>query len=250
MSKTREDARESLSLLVGASVITFALWFVPYVGLALYPVRLFVTYVHEIGHALAAFVTLGLPHEIEIYGDGSGLTLWSGGVRLIVQGAGYVGTPLIGATLLLLAARRRTVRPALLGAGGVLLASTVLLAGNPLAWISGLAFGVALVALGARAQPRVARFGLSFLAIQCMLNALADLKSLFVLSAGHPEIATDAQLMAEATGGLVPALAWTLIWSLLSLVVLAFALRAYYRAIAAWGPAGAPGDRRFSWEQV
>ncbi len=83
----------------------------------------------------------------------------------------------------------------------------------------------------------MARFCLSFLAVQCMLNALADLKSLFLLSAVHPEIATDARLMAETTGGLVPSLVWTVVWAALALAVLGAALYAYYNAIVARGRA-------------
>jgi hypothetical protein len=251
MKDAREDARESLQLLVGASAATLLLWYLPLVGVLVYPLRLFVTFVHELGHALGALVTFGMPHEILVHWDGSGLTMWSGGVRLVAQAAGYVGTPLVGAALLLLAARRRTVRPALLAVGGVLVAATLLLAGNLLAWVAGLAFGAVLIALGLKAGPRAARFWLSFLAVQCMLNAVADLKTLFVFSAGHPEIATDAQLMAEATGGLVPAIVWTVLWSALALAVLAGTLRAYYNLIVVRPPVGgAPGDRLLSWEQL
>lgn len=228
MNDSRTDARESLVLLVVASAATLALWFVPFVGVFLYPVRLFVTYVHEICHATAAILTLGSPREIELYADASGLTVWTGGVRLVVQAAGYVVTPLVGAAFLLLAARRRTVRPALVGAGVVLLVATCALAGNALAWVAGLALGPTLVALGALAPPRVARFALSFLAVQCMLGAVGDFKTLLFLSAARPEITTDAAWMAESTGGLVPAVVWTLLWAGMSLVTLAVALRAYY----------------------
>ena len=68
------DARESFRLVLAASAVTLVLWFVPFVGLALYPIRLFVTYVHEICHAAGALLTLGWPYEIEIYWDASGVT--------------------------------------------------------------------------------------------------------------------------------------------------------------------------------
>jgi hypothetical protein len=230
MYDTRSDARESLRLLVIATAVTLALWFVPFASYLLYPLRLFVTYVHEICHATAALLTLGWPSEIEIYWDTSGITRISGGLGLVVYAAGYVGTPLVGATLLMLAARARTVRPALVGTGLVVLAATAVLGGNLLTWVSGLGLGAALVAFGASARPSAARFGLSFLALQCILGAVGDLRTLFWLSAAHPEITTDAQLMSEATAGLVPAVVWTVLWALLSLGVLAIAFRAYTRA--------------------
>jgi peptidase M50B-like protein len=223
-----EDARESLHHLLAASLVTLVLWFVPYVGLALYPVRLFVTYVHEIGHAVAALLTMNLPYSIEIFWDTSGVTMTSG-MNLVIASAGYVGATIAGAALLLLAARRGTVRPALVVAGGALIVAAVWLGGNLLAWVAGLGIGAVLVALGLRASPRAARFALSFLAIQCMLDAFSDLKTLFWLSIGT-EAQTDARNMSVATGGLVPAVVWTVLWAAIAVAVLAVAVRLYYRA--------------------
>ena len=220
------DARESFRLVIGASAVTLALWFVPYVGLVLYPIRLFVTYVHEICHALGAVVTLGWPHEIQIFWDASGVTR-TDSMNLVIASAGYVGTAAVGAGLLLLAARRRTVRPALAGTGLALVLAALWLGGNLLAWFGGIGIGVGLALLGTRAPLGVARFALSFLAIQCMLNALADLRWLFWLSMSGSE-RTDAQNMAAATYGLVPAAVWSVLWAVIAFVVLAGAVRVYY----------------------
>ncbi len=224
-----EDARESLRLVLGASAITLVLWFIPFVGFVLYPIRLFVTYVHEICHAMAAVLTLGWPHEIEIYADTSGVTWTTSGISLVISSAGYVGTTVIGAALLLLAARRATVRPALVATGATLVVAALWLGGNVLAWVSGLGIGAALVAIGLKASPRVARFALSFLAIQCILNALSDLKTLLWLSTVSTA-QTDAQNMATATGGLIPAVVWTVLWAGIALVALGVAVRLYYGA--------------------
>lgn len=225
------DARDSLRHLAVATVATLVLWFVPFVGMALYPVRLFVTYVHEICHAAASVLTLGWPLGIEIYWDASGVTRTTN-LNLFVASAGYVGTTVVGAVLLLLAARRLTVRPALVATGATLLVATLWLGANPLAWFAGLGVGATLVALGLKASPRAARFALSFLALQCVLDALSDLKTLFFLSVAS-EAQTDARNMALATGGWVPAVVWTALWALVSLVVLGFAARAYFRATVA-----------------
>jgi hypothetical protein len=222
------DARESLRHVFAATAITFALWFVPYVGLVLYPIRIFVTYVHEIGHAVAALLTFGWPYSIQIFWDTSGVTMTSD-MNLVVASAGYVGATLVGAVLLLLAARRHTVRPALVGLGAILVVAALWLGGNVLAWVGGLGIGAALVGLGLKASPRAARFVLSFLAIQCALDALSDLRTLFWLSVGS-EAQTDARNMAVATGGLVPAVVWTVLWGVISIVVLFVAVGYYYRA--------------------
>ena len=220
------DARESFRLVLAASAVTLALWFIPYGELAIYPIRLFVTYVHEICHAAASIVTLGWPHEIVIYADGSGATR-TNNMNLLVASAGYVGTVASGAALLLVGARRRLVRPALVLTGAILALATAWLGGNPLAWIGGLGLAAALLVLGMKAPFGVARFALTFLAIQCMLNAFGDLRYLFWLSVSG-SAQTDAQNMATATYGIVPAVVWSTIWAAVALAVLVATLRYYY----------------------
>jgi len=225
------DARESLRHVLAATFVTIVLWFLPFVGVLLVPIRWFVTYVHEICHAVAAVCTLGWPLEIEIYMNAAGLTHTTN-MNVVVASAGYVGTPIVGAALLLAAARRRSVRPTLVAAGAVLGVVALWLAGNVLAWVLGLVFAATLVVLGLKGSPRLVRFALSFLALQCILDALADLKTLFFLSVAS-EVQTDARNMAMATHGLVPAVFWTVLWAGLSVVVLLIAIRLYYRATVA-----------------
>lgn len=221
------DALDSFRHVIAASALTFVLWFVPFVGLVLYPIRVFVTYVHELCHAVAALLTLGWPIGIQIFVDTSGVTYTLGGLGLAISSAGYVGTTLIGALLLLLASRRATIRPALITTGAIFLLSALWLGSNFLAWGGGLAIGAILVAVGLKSSNRAARFVLSFLAIQCMLNALSDLRFLFWLSlSGSAQ--TDAQNMSNATGGWVPAILWTTMWAVAAIGILAATLRFYY----------------------
>jgi hypothetical protein len=66
----------------------------------------------------------------------------------------------------------------------------------------------------------------SFLAVQCVLNALFDLKTVFFLSSPFaPSVPTDAVNMASATG--IPALFWAVIWIGLALGILWFVMRLY-----------------------
>jgi hypothetical protein len=231
MESSRTDVRESIGLLLGASVATVVLWYLPFAGFITFPIRLFVTYIHEICHAIAALVTFGSPRTIDLFFDGGGLTTWTGGVRVVAQAAGYTVTPLVGAALLMLSARRSTIRPALVGLGVTLVLATAWLGADILVWIAGLVLGPTLVAIGVRAPLRAARFALSFLAVQCMLNALGDLRTLLFLSVGSTNTPTDAQLMADATGGLVPAVVWALIWISFSLVTLTAAAIGYARLL-------------------
>jgi hypothetical protein len=86
---------------------------------------------------------------------------------------------------------------------------------------------VGLVLIARFASARVATFFVSFLAVQCVLNALFDLKTLLFMSSPFAGMAvhTDALNMARATG--IPAIFWTVAWIALALGILWFAMRLY-----------------------
>ena len=67
-------AKRSRTLLLWATLITLALNFVPYASLLLYPLRLFITFVHESGHALAFTLTGGDVQSLAVHPDTSGVT--------------------------------------------------------------------------------------------------------------------------------------------------------------------------------
>ena len=72
---------------------------------------------------------------------------------------------------------------------------------------------------------------MSFLAVQCVLNALYDLRTLLFLSAYDSSIPNDATFMSQATGGFIPAVVWALGWSLLAVAMLVGTLVVYYRSL-------------------
>ena len=57
--QNRLEVKESFRLLVFASLLTLALWFIPFAGVITWPIRMFVTMVHEAGHTIAALITSG-----------------------------------------------------------------------------------------------------------------------------------------------------------------------------------------------
>jgi hypothetical protein len=115
--------------------------------------------------------------------------------------------------------------------GVLLLLMTVLFARNNLAWLTGLTFGGGCLALGVKGKQRLVHFLMSFLGIQCLLNAFFDLITLMYLSTFASDTPTDAKIMSDATGGFIPAIVWALGWSILSLGVLIATLVVYYRSL-------------------
>ena len=53
-----QDARPQAATLLLAATISIILWFIPFAEILTYPFRLFVTFIHEGGHAIAAMLTV------------------------------------------------------------------------------------------------------------------------------------------------------------------------------------------------
>ena len=100
-------------------------------------------------------------------------------------------------------------------------------AGGALAVLTGLALGLAFLAIAARAGAPWVLFTVYLVAIEAGLAALADVWTLVGLSGGGSEQATDARAMAEVTR--VPAIVWACLWALLAAVILVSAIRLAWR---------------------
>jgi len=227
--ENQSEVKQSFKLLVLASFLTIALWFIPFAGVLTYPIMLFVTFIHEASHALAVLATLGKVHSITLSWDGSGLTLAQGGFGMFALSAGYVGTIIFGSALLLLLRRGSNARKAAIGTAIVTIILTVLYGANALVWLTGGFFSALFLLLGLKAKPKITHFFMSFIGIQCLLNAVFDLRTLLYVSAFDPSLPSDAHFMANATG--LPTIFWALLWSALSLALMAATLVVYYRSL-------------------
>jgi hypothetical protein len=235
------DARPQVRTLLIATAITLALWFIPYAEILTYPFRIFVTFIHEGGHAVAALLTGNTVSSLSVAMNTSGETYTSeGGLlsEIFVSSAGYLGAMLYGALLLILIRRAVAARIVLLASAGyILLLTTIFGLWKPLSngmWerfslftlLAGIFLSLGLVAIARYASARTASFFVSFLAVQCILNALSDLKTVFFLSTPFgPSVPTDAVNMANATG--VPAIFWAILWIGVALMILTTAMRMY-----------------------
>ena len=237
------DARPQAMTLLLAAILSIALWFIPFAEILSYPFRIFVTFIHEGGHAIAALVTGNSVQSLSVAMNGNGETYTTqGGMfsQMLVSSAGYIGAMTYGALLLVLIRRSVAARLVLVGSALVVFALTMIfgvikplvagtwgsLSGLPFTLLAGVLISVGLFAVARFASARVATFLVSFLAVQCVLNALLDLKTVFFLSSPFATtVPTDALNMANATG--VPAMIWSIIWISLSVLILAVAVRQY-----------------------
>jgi hypothetical protein len=238
-----QDARPQAMTLLAATAISLLLWFIPFAWILYYPFELFVTFIHEGGHALAAVLTGGSVDYMWVATNTEGLTVsrGSGGAfsQMLVSSAGYLGAMAYGALLLVLIRKAVAARIVLLVSGLYVFALTMIfglikplysfdgLTGVPFTVVAGILISAALVVVAKFATARVATFFMSFLAVQCVLNALFNLKDLFALSSPFQSrfVHTDAAHMANATG--IPAIFWATFWIVLALGLLWFVMRLY-----------------------
>jgi len=236
-----QDARPQAMTLLIAATISVLLWFIPYAEVLTYPFRIFVTFIHEGGHAIAALLTGNSVAALNVAPNASGETYsTSGGLisQFFISSAGYVGAMAFGGLLLVLIRRAVAARLVLLGSAILVFTLTMIFglikpiftitawSGIPFTLLAGTVISVGLFLIARFASAKVATFFVSFLAVQCVLNALFDLKTVFFMSASfEPTIHTDALNMARATG--IPAIFWTVMWIGLALGILWFAMRLY-----------------------
>lgn len=235
-------ARPQAMTLLAAAAISIVLWFIPFAEILTYPFRIFVTFIHEGGHAIAALLTGNSVGSLSVAMNASGETYTTRGGFLsqaFVASAGYLGSMAYGALLLVLIRKAVAARLVLLGSAGLIFLLTFVygifkpifywgaLSGIPFTLLAGTFLTIGLVAVAKFATARLATFFVSFLAVQCVLNALLDLKTVFFMSSPFTSLTvpTDAVNMATLTG--LPAIFWAILWILLALGILALAMRIY-----------------------
>src|SRR4026208_2225050 len=233
------DARPQAMTLLVAAALSILLWFIPFAEILAYPFRIFVTFIHEGGHAIAALLTGNSVSSLSVATNASGETYTTyGGIisQVLISSAGYVGSMAFGALLLILIRKAVAARIVLLSCAILVFGLTMIyglfkplfwmngLSGIPFTLMAGLFISGGLVLIARFASARVATFFVSFLAVQCVLNALFDLKTVFFLSSPFgPTVQTDALNMSNATG--IPAIFWTVLWIAFALGILWFAMR-------------------------
>jgi Peptidase M50B-like len=230
MSKPlHKNHKESIGFLLGATALAIVVLYMPFGEFLVYPLRLFVTFIHEGGHALAALLTLGSVARLEIYANASGATYTYGGLSFLISSAGYLASTAYGAGLLTLLHDGRRAKAVLTVTAAIILTLTGFFTHDSFSLFIGIALTGLLIWVAIGWSARWAHFFLSFLAVQCCLNAFYDLKTLFLIST-TTNMHSDAVNMQQTT--MIPAVFWASFWILLSILALGFALRTYAQNLA------------------
>lgn len=180
-----------------------------------YPFRIFVVFLHEISHGLAAVLTGGRIVSIGLSIDEGGVCVTQGGWRFVVQSAGYLGSLLFGALFLLLGGKRGRATGVIGLIGLFTLGATLLYVRTLFGFVYGLAAAAAFILVAARLAPAVSEMLLAAVGVMSCLYAVWDISS-DVLLRDAPS--SDAAALAGLTG--IPAVVWGVLWVLASVWVI------------------------------
>jgi hypothetical protein len=235
----RRDDFELRTLAI-ALLASLVLWNLPHAGVALYPFKIFATWLHELSHGLAMIITGSGFDRMVIYRDTSGLAYAYTSVgslgTAIIAAAGYMGTPLWGAVLLVVTPNAKAARTALIVLALLLVGTTVLVIapaadGDRFGQYVVPAIGAALALAAILLPDRWRMLAAHFIAAQSCVNALLDIRVLLRPSQvvnGQSTGMSDAHNMAASTFGTTDTWAvwtWAIIWLGWSLAILFIALR-------------------------
>lgn len=125
-----EGHRPSTTILLALGAVVAVAAFVPFGTTLLYPLTLFTTWVHEMGHGLTEIAVGGHFERLEIFANASGLAQgsgydegWQAGVVAL---GGLLAPPIVGSLLLAFAHGRRRARAVLAMLAVALVVSVVL----------------------------------------------------------------------------------------------------------------------------
>lgn len=238
----RRDRRQALMVTAVAIVLVYLLWNIQEVRGLLYPLNLFVTYIHEASHSLATLLSGGQVIGFEVFANGAGVAVRTGGAGWLVKPAGYLGAALFGSLLFFMMNRfPRYVNQIAILLGVAMITFSVLFARTDgsfltLAMFIGVISGLGLIWLGAKVSRWLTMLLLNTLAVSTALNAVMDVWWLTTnVNASLGAVKNDAASFAQEYMPLVPlGTATTIVavtWALIAVLMLAAAF--YY---GVWKP--------------
>ncbi len=205
-----------LLLPLGIAAAALVLWDT----FIVYPFRIFVVFLHEISHGLAAVVTGGAIESIGLSFDEGGVCRTRGGWPFLILNAGYLGSLFWGALFLVLGERRTRSRTVVGVIGTFTLVVTLFYVRTLFGFSYGLLAGGALLAVAAKLRPAVSEVLLAAIGATSALYAVWDIASDALFRHSNE---SDAAALAALTG--IPALVWGVVWIAVSVGVLAYVIK-------------------------
>ena len=205
-------------------IVTWFAWNTPFI----YPIKLFTVTMHETGHALAASILGGKAVKFAVNPQQGGITQYQisetmqGWKKFIIISAGYLGSIIIGAILLLLSHTWVAPwLPWLIGFG--LLFETIFFVRD---WFTAGVCAIAILffgAVGLIAPNSIRGFIGKFIATVSCCYAIFDIRDDVLRFGSAQRMGSDAHALQVLTG--VPYYIWGILWIILSIIILYKVLR-------------------------
>ncbi len=183
-------------------------------GRIMYPLKLFVTFLHEFGHALGALITGGSVVNFDINSDGSGLTASAGGNRAIILMGGYIGSAILGNILFYIGAKKEKWAKPTISVVAILMVVVAFLWVRDVFAIGFLiAFSLGLIAIAKYTQWD--RIVLMFLGLASILHIIQDFNV-----GPTSDLAAYAKIFK-----VIPANVWMYVWLVVVIILFAWNIR-------------------------
>ena len=199
------------------AVIALVLWDTPVVK----PFRVFVVWIHEMGHAGMAIATGGEVEELRVRWNESGHVISRGGIFPLISSAGYVGSAVLGA-LLIYAGKWLGVQRILLGLIGAVQIGMVIMY-TPIWGLDfwfGAGCGLVLIVVTARFD-RPAHVLATWIGVMLCLYSLYDFRTDLWMQTER----TDAGILANYFGIAILAYPIAFVWAAISICVMFLAMK-------------------------
>ena len=202
--------------LLALTALIFALWHTPVVV----PLKILVVFLHELSHAMAAWLTGGAVEQISLSPQQGGFAITRGGNLFAILSAGYLGSLVLGAALLLIALRSEMDRTVTALLGAVMLLVPVLYVRDVFAAGFCILAGFFLLAMARFLGHRANGMALRVIGLSSLIYVPYDI---FDDTIARSTQRSDAYMMAEVFSG--TAMIWGGIWLLISIAVIIWCLR-------------------------
>ncbi|HNB58246.1 MAG TPA: M50 family metallopeptidase [bacterium] len=222
----------SNGLILALVAVSIALDFFPFTGMILLPFEFFTTFIHESGHAIASLIMGESVSRIVINPDTSGYMQHTVSGGRLAQGfiasAGYLGAALFAGILIIMSGRRNLARVILAVIGIGFAVAIVFYVRDFFTFAVSGGLCAVLLLLAFKGGTWLNYIVINFLAVQCALNAVSDALTLVRLSMGatrsryslgHSDADTVAQLF------FLPAVVWSILWVIIAVAILYYALK-------------------------
>ncbi len=209
-----------ITILLSIAIISFLLWDT----IILFPIKLFVVFLHEVSHAVAAIITGGSVIKMDVGLDLSGKCELTGGNTFVIASAGYLGSFLFGAFLFYSAYSKKYINLSIITITIIVVLFSVNLITTPIVQILSIIFSCGLLISMKYAPANFNKYLLIVLGLISCLYVVYDIKE-DILS--HTAVNSDASIIENITG--IPALVWGFLWFSISLLGLFFLFKSAYK---------------------